>query len=42
MAGALLQVVFLGFTPQPFILPFLYKIITPIVIILGLFLAAVL
>lgn len=41
IAGALLQVVFLSFTPQPFILPFLYKIITPIVIIIGLFLAAV-
>nr|YP_010890369.1 NADH dehydrogenase subunit 5 [Stenothyra glabra]USN91687.1 NADH dehydrogenase subunit 5 [Stenothyra glabra] len=41
MAGALLQVVFLSFTPQPFVLPFLYKMLTPIVIISGLFLAAI-
>nr|AVN97714.1 NADH dehydrogenase subunit 5 [Potamopyrgus antipodarum] len=40
VAGALFQSIFLPFSPEPFILPTMYKFLTIIVILLGLFLSA--
>uniref|UniRef100_UPI0030FE0A6E NADH dehydrogenase subunit 5 n=1 Tax=Assiminea estuarina TaxID=2904674 RepID=UPI0030FE0A6E len=41
MAGSLLQSSFLFFSPEPFVLPFAHKMLTIIVILLGIFLAGV-
>nr|QNN85793.1 NADH dehydrogenase subunit 5 [Euspira gilva] len=42
LAGFFLQTIFLSFTPCPFIIPMFYKMLTIIVILLGLFFAAIL
>nr|UBI44065.1 NADH dehydrogenase subunit 5 [Paratectonatica tigrina] len=41
MAGFFLQNIFIQFNPCPFIIPFLYKMLTIMVIFLGLFFAAI-
>lgn len=42
IAGVILQGIFLEFSPQPFILPKIMKLLTPAVLIFGLFLSIVL